>query len=401
MRILYMTDFDLSLDDGPGINEREFVMNFIASDRVEAQCLLRQPRYAVKLPRSSKIHFFSSRSPGARGLLRYQWDLFRQGKRLALDFKPDFILIRSMIIDLAPLWISRATGVPLVLKTVGKYLVFGEKHRSIPKRLFLGCSRSLFKRVLTKAAFYDTPSPTYADWLSQKFSLASEKLAVIPNHVNTAMFHPMAQVEARSATGMALNKKIVGYVGALDKLRNLDRVVKAAKTLASRYTPKELQFVLVGDGSLRKTLETSVSDEGLGAYFLFTGKVPYEDVPKWMCAFDVALDITFLEMVVSPEKPPLYGSFSQKISQYLACGRPVVGIACPDNTFIEEEKLGWLVGRKEPDTLNQVIDQVISMSEAERSALFLRCSDYAARHLSAAALLETRIRYWESIVKPK
>jgi len=82
---------------------------------------------------------------------------------------------------------------------------------------------------------------------------------------------------------------------------------------------KEIKFLIVGDGIMRSDLEKMVDKAGLSNKFIFTGVIPYEEVPKYINISDVC---------ISPEprdaRNENTGGSSLKLFEYMACEKPVV-----------------------------------------------------------------------------
>ena len=83
--------------------------------------------------------------------------------------------------------------------------------------------------------------------------------------------------------------------------------------------PAELPItgIVVGDGPGRACLEAARERLDLGDRLRLVGRVPHEDVSRWMNVFDVGLS-------TQTDDPIGWGRTTAKLPEYLACGTPVL-----------------------------------------------------------------------------
>jgi 1,2-diacylglycerol 3-alpha-glucosyltransferase len=80
-------------------------------------------------------------------------------------------------------------------------------------------------------------------------------------------------------------KIIIATVARMTKKKGVQNIVYVAPSLLARY--KNLMFVMVGDGPLRKKLEKMVEEKGLSKNFYFTGEVLRERVLGYLEQADI------------------------------------------------------------------------------------------------------------------
>jgi glycosyltransferase involved in cell wall biosynthesis len=99
--------------------------------------------------------------------------------------------------------------------------------------------------------------------------------------------------------------------------------------LAQGNAPADLYLMLVGDGPHRPSLEAMAQDLGVRPRVLFTGSVPFESVPDYLAAMDIA---------VMPNSN-WYGS-PIKLFEYGAMGRAVIAPDTPPvrEVMVDEEE---------------------------------------------------------------
>lgn len=138
-------------------------------------------------------------------------------------------------------------------------------------------------------------------------------VSVIPYGVEVERLRETAFVRDRAEQlrgGAAL--PTVLFVGRLVPYKGLDVLIRAMSHVEAR-------LVLVGDGPLRRTLETLAREVGVASKVLFAGEVSDEDLVAWYHACDVFT----LPSVTRAE------AFGMVQVEAMACGKPVVSTDLP------------------------------------------------------------------------
>jgi len=149
------------------------------------------------------------------------------------------------------------------------------------------------------------------DLLKETYNIPEEKVEIIPNGVDTNLFKNYE--EAKKELG--LNGFIIGYVGVLREWVDLEPVFKALKILTNKY--KDIKMVVVGkEGRFKENIELAEKYE-VGGKVIFTGTIPYSQVPKYISVMDVCL-IPFKLNKIAQNALPL------KLFEYMACEKPVI-----------------------------------------------------------------------------
>lgn len=136
----------------------------------------------------------------------------------------------------------------------------------------------------------------------------SDKVAVVPNGVDTRIFSPLVSKED------SISKKMVLYIGSMELEDGLDCLVRAFSLLNPK---KELHLTLIGDGSQRSQLIELVKKLNLERRVTLYRYIPHKSIPDFIRA---------AYMGVGPLRlsPANYYTIPTKIIEYFACGRPVV-----------------------------------------------------------------------------
>ncbi len=151
------------------------------------------------------------------------------------------------------------------------------------------------------------------DKLLQTYKIPNYKLEVIPNGVDSKSFRNLGITKEE----IGIDGFIIGYVGVLREWVDLKTIF-----LALRELNDDIKMLVVGnEGNLEYNVKLAQKC-GVSEKVLFTGMIPYSDVPKYISAMDICL-IPFLKNDVSKNALPL------KLFEYMACEKPVISTTLP------------------------------------------------------------------------
>ena len=153
------------------------------------------------------------------------------------------------------------------------------------------------------------------------------------------------EVEAvRRNLNVAPQKKIVGIVGRLTRVKNHELFIRACKEVAAKHP--ELVVLIVGEGSLRNHLEALAEDLSISRMTIFTGWV--EEIYPILHLLDV--------LVISS----LSEGFGYILLEGMACKRAIVATAISEiPRILKDRKTGLLVPPDDIDALANAIDYLL------------------------------------------
>lgn len=140
-----------------------------------------------------------------------------------------------------------------------------------------------------------------------------KSMTILPSGTNTDLFRPLDKFSCCEELGFDPTKKYVGFIGTFFQHQGIDVLIDSAPSIIRKFS--DARFLLVGDGAIRATWERKVAERGLIPYFIFTGHVPYQDVPSYCGVMDVCVSPLLKK---AGERSPV------KVFDYLACRKPVV-----------------------------------------------------------------------------
>ncbi|MGI0061575.1 MAG: glycosyltransferase family 4 protein, partial [Nitrosotalea sp.] len=145
--------------------------------------------------------------------------------------------------------------------------------------------------------------------------------------------------------------KLVIYSGAL---QDLNLVINSALRVVQNV-PKT-KFVILGDhrshAKSKNAWEKIVHDRGLDEYFVFLGKKPREEVPKYLLCADICVD-SF------PDEPYYAAAHPIKLLEYGSCGKPVVATKVEETEKIVKDKVYGFLSK--PDDPSEFADHLITL----------------------------------------
>ena len=234
--------------------------------------------------------------------------LFSRYLRLKLkDYKPDLIWERSWRLQKAGLELAADLGIPYILE-------WKDHLTNYPISLFKGKAESLETRKLKKARWVVVESTKLKNVISKEEGLDPDKFLVALNGVDIDEFGNVPRGDhSRNKLSLPQEAFVVGYVGSFAWYHDIELLVQTAAFLKYNNLLDSFLFVMVGDGGTKAKVEQIAEDRGLESHFRFTGRVPMEDVPHYLAAFDCAV-LPGCTDIICPIK----------VSEYMAAGLAVV-----------------------------------------------------------------------------
>ncbi len=220
---------------------------------------------------------------------------------------------------------ARLLGVPCVVKLHGSDINL-DARRHGPRRMLSWALPRANRIVAVSRALGDA---------AIELGVPADKISIVMNGVDRALFHPRDRAEARAALGLPPGP-IALYVGNLKPEKGvMDLPAAWAKVLARM---PDATLVVVGDGPLAPALRAAF--EPFGDRARIVPRRPLDEIPVWMAA------ATILVLPSHAEGTP------NVVLEALSSGRRVVATevgGVPD--LLASPELGTLVPPRAPDAL--------------------------------------------------
>jgi glycosyltransferase involved in cell wall biosynthesis len=163
----------------------------------------------------------------------------------------------------------------------------------------------------------------------------TDDISILPLGADLEAFAPGETPELRESWTVSDDELVIGYTGSLHPPRELHRLINAFVEVHESHP--DTRLVIVGDGLDRDRLEKIARDSSARDAIHFTGKVPFEQMPEYVRAFDIGF--AYVPDVKQYRDQPL-----SKTVEFLATGLPVIATDTPGNRiFVENGDNGILV----------------------------------------------------------
>ncbi len=201
----------------------------------------------------------------------------------------------------------------------------GKKHKGqdvegLEKEAFMAADRII------------VPNETFKERISSRYKVASSRLCVIPNCVDTELFHPTLSLPKRR--GQVL------FVGDLDENNNLQILMQALNRVSGA------RLLVVGEGATCKSLVREVRSKSLKADLV--GSRPYEDLPSYYNSCEIFVVLS--------------GAGGQSIAllEAMACGACVIGADVPGIREIINDDMDGILADLSVEGLGKAVKECLN-----------------------------------------
>lgn len=159
--------------------------------------------------------------------------------------------------------------------------------------------------------------------------------AIVPLGADFDHFRPRRPHHAlRERHGIPPDAPVLTYCGTLDHNRNMGKLISAF-AFASAQAPESV-LLMIGDGSALDELKRQARELDLASRIVFTGFVPYREIPAYLSITTIALAFIVTDQRFQHQPPT-------KTVEYLAQGLPVIATDTAGNRmFIQDNVNGVL-----------------------------------------------------------
>lgn len=272
------------------------------------------------IPDSIEIHEINGSLYSLSGNLKYSYNLYKKLNEINKQKHIDVIhcLNPNSSVFGAALFKRRSPETRIIYDFRSPWIEMSIARGSIP-----AYAASVYRRI---AYFSETILNEYVDgyifiteglkkFYEKKIRLDSKPIEIIPSGVDTGIFSKKDPDIIRNKYNLKNSDLLLGYIGGIAKMRELDFILRSFKKLTE--VDKNYKLMLVGDGDDKENLEASTRKLNIQDNVIFTGEVPYEQVPYYISALDMGI-------CHLPDRFIYRYSFPLKILEYLACGVPVI-----------------------------------------------------------------------------
>jgi glycosyltransferase involved in cell wall biosynthesis len=197
------------------------------------------------------------------------------------------------------------------------------------------------RRVALLRSVVVVPSTTLERIATSSWWVSGSRLYRIPNGIDLAKFAPRSKREARRLANIPDDALVVGWVGALRREKNVERLMRAFARLTATA-----RLVVVGHGAERSNLEQAATALAIGDRVIWTGG--RDDVGALLPAFDV------FALSSDTEQMPIV------IMEAMACGLPIASVDAGDIAQMVAPANAPFVVPMRDDALSEALQELAS-----------------------------------------
>lgn len=235
-------------------------------------------------------------------------NVMKKARNTILNFSPDIVYERqsTYLIDNG-LKIAKRLRIPYVLESDVNLVEFIKEEFGTALSCW-GNRIELRKHkyadvifVMAKAAKED---------LVRKYNISPDKIFVKGLGVDADLFNLKETKKQSIRKNLNLHDKIViGFIGVFRKYHKVDLLLRAAKILQENH--KNIVFLIIGYGEKLDEYRRFVKENSINNV-IFTGKVPYMEIPVYLSALDIGV-IPGCATFMYPVKVLEYGAMKKPV----------------------------------------------------------------------------------------
>ncbi len=264
--------------------------------------------------------------------------------RLTARYRFD-VIHAHWVIPNAPMaaLVARARRIPLVVSLHGSDIFVAQSNR------FFG---ALARRIFAQAAGITACSPELLEG-ALALGAPSERAYLIPWGADPAVFARAYDTkDLRTRWALGPNEPIVLGLARLVRKKGYQYLIRAIPSILS--THPTAQFMIVGEGPEKETLQRLATELQVNENVVFTGEARWDEVPRYLQLGDI-----FVAPSIHDERGNVDGQ-PTAILEAMAAGKPIVASDLAGIPLVvSDEKTGLLVQERNPQQLAEAITRLL------------------------------------------
>jgi colanic acid biosynthesis glycosyl transferase WcaI len=241
------------------------------------------------------------------------------------------------------------------------------------------CAKAFEKWIYKNSDCIAVISDGFKENLKDK-GVPEAKINVIPNWVDVNFLKPLPKDNNVAKRLMLGNKFVIMHAGTitLSSFISLEQIIDVAYLLKD---DNDILFAVVGEGMKKKNLMEKVQHLQL-SNVQFIPFQPQDDLPYLLASSDVLI------VPLDIDKSQL--SVPSKLSNFMATGRPILGLAHEDSEtakVINESKCGVCI---RPDNVDEIAKAIVNLKNSKdlRETFGNNGRQYAEAHFAKEKVLD-------------
>lgn len=175
------------------------------------------------------------------------------------------------------------------------------------------------------------------------------------------------------------NKFNIVFTGNIGKAQSIDTIIDAANICKEN---KNINWIIVGDGSEKENSMNRVKELGLEDCILFLGRKPVSDMPLYYSKADALLVTLGNDELFKITVPA-------KVQSYMASGKPIIGAISGEGKYlIDECNCGKTCEAEDYIGLANIAQYMYSLSEEDRKYMGQNGLKYFNQNFKREILLD-------------
>lgn len=272
------------------------------------------------------------------------WRAYREIRRVLREFQPDVVHTHSAKGGMLGRLAAWRLKVPAIVHTVHGAPLHASQGRGV-RAFYRQCETFAARRCHRLVSV----ARAMTDLMAGAGVAPPEKFVTIYSGMDVEPFLQADQHREamRRRLGYGQDDIVIGKIARLFHLKGHEFVIEAARRVVAALP--RARFLLVGDGILRKQLESQIDRANLSPYFHFAGLVSPQRIPQYIGAMDLLVHTSLRE------------GLAKALPQALIAGRPVISY---DVDGAREVVLPATTGiLLPPRSVNELADAIIQLGQ--------------------------------------
>tara|TARA_B100000678_G_scaffold157998_1_gene132007 strand:- start:23 stop:1213 length:1191 start_codon:yes stop_codon:yes gene_type:complete len=232
-------------------------------------------------------------------------------KKILIDYKIDIAFVYSIVNNIkGTIRACNELNIPIIHRT------FDVVHEIIVEKYMSNFVRKMEKESYPKLDLVIANTPFMKTWAEE---MGAKNVIVIPQGVDTNIMKNLPKdKELQKKYNINDNDKVVMYLGSILSHSGLDVIFNDMGKILKEIP--EFKLLVVGDGPDLERLKQQSKQLGIYEKIIFTGFVPYKEVPRFCSLADLC---------INPFRMDGKYAFNDKLTpvkffDFLSCGKPVL-----------------------------------------------------------------------------
>jgi len=229
-------------------------------------------------------------------------------KKILSDYKIDIALVYSIVNNIkGTIRACEDLNIPMVHRT------FDIVHEIIEEKYLSNFVYKIEKKSYPKFNLVIANTPFMRNWSEE---MGAKNVIVIPQGVDPNIMKKLPKdKEIQKKFNINENDKVVMYLGSILSHSGMDIILHDMPKILKEIP--EVKLLIVGDGPDLQRLKRISKKLGLDKKIIFTGFVPYKEVPRFCSLADLCINPWRINDMTDKLSPV-------KIFDFLSCGKPTL-----------------------------------------------------------------------------